>query len=179
MEVRNMAEPISARQVERILREVSRDFAGAHVNADVVIDAVRRALRAGVIWPSGNGPAKATPSREEIDAGLSPPGDTRAPNSLSGASRGLRRVAGSGAWSAWQTKRRSAAPEQHEDRWIDVARREDFDNSLWSDPDFLVLSSDARLVYIWTWTNPRCGMAGIYKFAPSQAAAETGLPERG
>jgi hypothetical protein len=74
MEVRNMAEPISARQVERILREVSRDFAGAHVNADVVIDAVRRALRAGVIWPSGNGPAKATPSREEIDAGLSPAG---------------------------------------------------------------------------------------------------------
>jgi hypothetical protein len=58
-----------------------------------------------------------------------------------------------------------------------VARREDFDNSIWNDPDFLALSSDARLVYIWTWTNPRCGMAGIYKLAPSQAAAETGLPE--
>lgn len=58
-----------------------------------------------------------------------------------------------------------------------MARREDFDNSLWSDPDFLALSSDARLVYIWTWTNPRCGMAGIYKLAPSMAALETGLSQ--
>jgi hypothetical protein len=58
-----------------------------------------------------------------------------------------------------------------------MPRREDFDNSLWSDPDFLALSADARYVYIWTWTNTRCGMAGIYKFAPSQAASETGISE--
>lgn len=56
-----------------------------------------------------------------------------------------------------------------------MSRREDFDNALWSDPDFLALSSDARLVYIWSWTNPRCGMAGIYKVAHAQAALETGL----
>jgi len=58
-----------------------------------------------------------------------------------------------------------------------VSRREDFDNSLWSDPDFLALSSGARMTYIWSWTNPRCGMAGIYKVAAAQAAFETGLPE--
>lgn len=58
-----------------------------------------------------------------------------------------------------------------------MSRREDFDNSLWSDPDFLALSSEARMTYIWSWTNPRCGMAGIYKVAAAQAAFETGLPE--
>jgi hypothetical protein len=58
-----------------------------------------------------------------------------------------------------------------------VSRREDFDNSLWSDPEFLALSPEARMTYIWTWTNPRCGMAGIYKTAPVQAAMETGLSE--
>jgi hypothetical protein len=57
-----------------------------------------------------------------------------------------------------------------------VGRREDFDNALWSDPDFLALSPEARMTYIWSWTNPRCGMAGIYKVAPAQAALETGYP---
>jgi hypothetical protein len=58
-----------------------------------------------------------------------------------------------------------------------MPRREDFSNALWSDPDFLALSADARLLYVWTWTNPRCGMAGIYKLAPAAAAYETGLGE--
>lgn len=57
-----------------------------------------------------------------------------------------------------------------------MGRREDFDNALWSDPDFLALSSEARMTYIWSWTNPRCGMAGLYKVAPAQAALETGYP---
>lgn len=55
-----------------------------------------------------------------------------------------------------------------------MGRREDFDNALWSDPDFLGLSSEARMTYIWSWTNPRCGMSGLYKVAPAQAALETG-----
>lgn len=55
-----------------------------------------------------------------------------------------------------------------------MGRREDFDNALWSDPDFLALTPEARMTYIWSWTNPRCGMAGIYKVAPAQAALETG-----
>ena len=58
-----------------------------------------------------------------------------------------------------------------------MGRREDFENSLWSDPEFLALSPDARLLYIWTWTNPRCGMSGLYKLAPAAAAYETGLGE--
>jgi hypothetical protein len=57
-----------------------------------------------------------------------------------------------------------------------MGRREDFDNALWSDPEFLALAPEARMTYIWSWTNPRCGMAGIYKVAPAQAALETGYP---
>ena len=55
-----------------------------------------------------------------------------------------------------------------------MSRREDFDNALWSDPDFLALTPEARMTYIWSWTNPRCGMAGIYKVSLAQAALETG-----
>ena len=38
-------EVMPAAEIERLLSEVSRDFAGAHVNAGVVIGAVRKALR--------------------------------------------------------------------------------------------------------------------------------------
>lgn len=44
-----------------------------------------------------------------------------------------------------------------------MSRREDIDNAIWTDPDFEALSADATLLYLWSWTNPRCGMAGIYK----------------
>lgn len=44
-----------------------------------------------------------------------------------------------------------------------MSRTEDIDNGIWSDPDFEELSPDATLLYLWSWTNPRCGMAGIYK----------------
>jgi hypothetical protein len=44
-----------------------------------------------------------------------------------------------------------------------VSRREDIDNAIWTDPDFEALSAEATLLYLWSWTNPRCGMAGIYK----------------
>lgn len=36
---------VSVAEVERLLSEVSSDFAGAHVNAGVVVGAVRRRLR--------------------------------------------------------------------------------------------------------------------------------------
>jgi hypothetical protein len=44
-----------------------------------------------------------------------------------------------------------------------MSRNEDFDNGIWSNPDFEELSRDAAWLYIWSWTNPRCDMAGIYK----------------
>jgi hypothetical protein len=56
-----------------------------------------------------------------------------------------------------------------------VSRREDIDNSIWSDPDFHGLSPHAKLVYLWSFTNPRCGMAGLYKVVLGALALETGL----
>lgn len=60
-----------------------------------------------------------------------------------------------------------------------MSRREDVQTGIWSDPDFLDLSAEAKVVYLWSFTNPRCGMAGLYKVAGRIAQFETGLdPER-
>jgi hypothetical protein len=47
-----------------------------------------------------------------------------------------------------------------------VSRNEDFDNAFWSQSAIEELSPQATLLYIWSWTNPRCGMAGIYEVGP-------------
>lgn len=47
-------------------------------------------------------------------------------------------------------------------------RREDVPNTIWDELDDL--STDAILVYLWSFTNPRCGMAGIYRVAPRRIA---------
>ena len=43
-----------------------------------------------------------------------------------------------------------------------MSRNENVDNSIWHDPDFDALSNAAQHFYLWSFTNPRCGMAGIY-----------------
>lgn len=57
-----------------------------------------------------------------------------------------------------------------------MSRNEDIDNGIWSDPDFDALSPDATLLYLWSFTNPRCGMAGLYK-VPRRHLLEGKLPE--
>lgn len=44
-----------------------------------------------------------------------------------------------------------------------MSRSEDFDNAFWDDPEVEELSAYATLLYIWSWTNRRCDMGGIYK----------------
>jgi hypothetical protein len=44
-----------------------------------------------------------------------------------------------------------------------VSRNENIDNAIWDDPEFVALSPYATLLYLWGFTNPRCGMAGLYK----------------
>lgn len=44
-----------------------------------------------------------------------------------------------------------------------MARREDVETSIWDDDDFDALSDDAALLYLWSFTNPRCGMSGVYR----------------
>lgn len=59
-----------------------------------------------------------------------------------------------------------------------MSRREDIDNSIWGDGDFVALSPDAKLLYIWSFTNPSCGMAGLYRQPMGAAVFPTGLTLR-
>lgn len=44
-----------------------------------------------------------------------------------------------------------------------MSRREDIDTAIWEDEDFDDLSDDAAFLYLWSFTNYRCGMGGIYQ----------------
>lgn len=44
-----------------------------------------------------------------------------------------------------------------------MGRGEFIENRIWSDPDFDELSLGAGMLYLWSFTNPRCNMAGLYK----------------
>ncbi|MDQ3730280.1 MAG: hypothetical protein M3355_11910 [Actinomycetota bacterium] len=56
-----------------------------------------------------------------------------------------------------------------------MSRREDVDNAIWGDPDFLHLSAPGRFLYLWSFTNPLCNMAGVYKVGQRTMAFDTGL----
>lgn len=56
-----------------------------------------------------------------------------------------------------------------------VGRREDIDNAIWGDPEFEALPPDAKLLYLWSFTNSQCNMAGVYKVSVARMAGETGL----
>jgi hypothetical protein len=56
-----------------------------------------------------------------------------------------------------------------------MSRREDIDNAIWADPDFEALSAHATLLYLWGFTNPRCGMSGLYKVS-RRAMTESKVP---
>lgn len=34
---------------------------------------------------------------------------------------------------------------------------------MWRDRDFMALSTDARLLFIWSWTNDAAGVSGLYR----------------
>lgn len=36
------------------------------------------------------------------------------------------------------------------------------ENAVWEDPDFKRLSTDARLLFLWAWTNPNAAICGLY-----------------
>ena len=50
---------------------------------------------------------------------------------------------------------------------------------IWSDPTFEALCPNAKLLYLWSFTNPRCNLPGIYKATVRQMSVETGIgPKR-
>jgi len=57
-----------------------------------------------------------------------------------------------------------------------MSRREDLDNAIWSDPDFAELTGPAKLLYIWSFTNQRCGMSGLYKVSRGAMVFEISHP---
>lgn len=71
---------------------------------------------------------------------------------------GLTRTLG-GRHDAAQLHRLDAGDHEHDS----VSRNEDFDNAFWSQRVVEDLSANATLFYIWSWTNTRCGMAGLYE----------------
>jgi hypothetical protein len=36
------------------------------------------------------------------------------------------------------------------------------ENAMWTDPAFIALPTDARLLFIWGWTNPTASICGLY-----------------
>lgn len=51
-----------------------------------------------------------------------------------------------------------------------------FYKRVWHRESFRSLSSDARLLYLWTWTNPDTAMSGLYECSPRRL--ERALDER-
>lgn len=49
-----------------------------------------------------------------------------------------------------------------------MSRTEDFDNGFWSDPEIEPLSAPATWLYVWSWTNPLIGMAGLYRVSATR-----------
>lgn len=45
-----------------------------------------------------------------------------------------------------------------------------FHKRVWSTSSFRALTTDARLLYLWTWTNEDASLAGIYEASPRQIA---------
>lgn len=58
-----------------------------------------------------------------------------------------------------------------------MSRLEDVSTALWEDEDFDELSPEAKLVYLWSFTNDRCGMSGVYRVR-RRSIAEGCLPPK-
>jgi hypothetical protein len=56
-----------------------------------------------------------------------------------------------------------------------VSKTADFLQSVWSDPWFLALPADAKLLYVWGFTNEHGNMAGLFTVGRPLAEMETGL----
>lgn len=58
-----------------------------------------------------------------------------------------------------------------------MSRLEDVSTALWEDEDFDALSPDAKLTYLWSFTNDRCGMSGLYR-VKRRSLVEGALPTK-
>ena len=56
-----------------------------------------------------------------------------------------------------------------------MSRLNDVHSGIWGKDEWLDLSPNAKLLYLWSFTNPRCGMSGIYDVPRRVVAVETGM----
>src|SRR4051812_7674925 len=56
-----------------------------------------------------------------------------------------------------------------------MSKYEHIETSIWSQPGFEDLSVEARYTFLWTITNPRCNVAGLYPISVPHIAFETKL----
>jgi hypothetical protein len=56
-----------------------------------------------------------------------------------------------------------------------VSRVNDVHAGIWGEDDFLDLTAPAKLLYLWSFTNPLCGMSGVYRVSLRVIAFETGM----
>lgn len=56
-----------------------------------------------------------------------------------------------------------------------MSRFEMVANDIWQDEPFCDLTTAGKLVYLWSFLNPACGMSGVYKARPELVALDTGL----
>lgn len=59
-----------------------------------------------------------------------------------------------------------------------MSRREDVQNTIWDDDPFATLTPNAKLLYLWSFTNQKCNMAGLYRVRVETMTLETGLTKR-
>lgn len=59
-----------------------------------------------------------------------------------------------------------------------MSRREDVQNTIWDDEPFATLTPNAKLLYLWSFTNQKCNMAGLYRVRVETMTLETGLTRR-
>lgn len=60
-----------------------------------------------------------------------------------------------------------------------MARWAKFLTGFWRDPEVGGLSPEARLLYVWCFTNESCRVSGLYLVSPETAGSETRLENRG
>lgn len=48
--------------------------------------------------------------------------------------------------------------------------------ALWNDTDFRDLTTDARLLFIWSWTNPEASISGLYHVSVKAMGRALGRP---
>lgn len=53
----------------------------------------------------------------------------------------------------------------------------DFDTGFWTDSFVQELPGDAKILFIYLWTNEHCNAAGLYQITPATIAFETSIPQ--